>query len=306
MDPSTEPTPRPAGSKAAPGGEPGSAPEFLPAAPAETAPGIVPRPRPGPVPRPGPGIVPGILGPHRGSIPRPAGNVFRARLASDPRMPGWIRRAVASAVAGIIVSAVANWRLGLTVAAVIAIADTIHRSRTTAAIPASLRAPSAHRRTRRRLARLNRAGYRTLHARTAPGSQCDIDHLVIGPGGVYAVDDERWDRRLPVRATKGGNLYHGPFSQADRLSQARWAADEAQRLVSAALGEELIVQPVMVIYGPTVPWTVASIGGVDVFRGRRLRKYLRQDARARSALRLDRDQVERIHAAAAQVLPARH
>jgi hypothetical protein len=151
---------------------------------------------------------------------------------------------------------------------------------------------------------LSRARYRTLHARVAPGSQCVIDHLVIGPGGVYAVDAERWDRRLPVvRATKGGKLYHGPFSQADRLTHARQAAGEASRLVSAALGEELAVQPAMVIYGATVPWAVARISGVDVFSGRRLRRYLRQDARTRSAARLDAEQIERIHAAAAEALP---
>jgi Nuclease-related domain len=218
-------------------------------------------------------------------------------------MPAWIRRAAACAVAGISVSIVANWRVGLTLAAIIAIADTVHRSRTTAAVPASVRAASAHRRTRRRLARLHRSGYRTLHARIAPESLCVIDHLVIGPGGVYSVDAERWDRRLPVRATNGGKLYHGPFSQADRLTHALWAADEVRRLVGAALGEELIVQPAMVIYGATIPWTVASISGVDVFSGRRLRKYLRQDAKARFAVRLEAEQIERIHTAAAEALP---
>ena len=244
-----------------------------------------------------------MLGPDHGSAPQPAPGALRARLASDPRVPMWIRRAVASAVAGIIVSAVADWRLGLTAAAVIAIADTIHRSRTTAAVPAAIRAPSAHRRTRRRLARLHRAGYRALHARAVPGSQCVIDHLVIGPGGIYSVDSERWDRRLPVRATKGGKLYHGPFGQADRLNHALLAADEARTVVSAALGRALIVQPAMVIYGPTVPWTVASVRGVDVLSGRRLRKYLQQAAKASSATRLDSAEAERIYAAAAHALP---
>jgi len=117
------------------------------------------------------------------------------------------------------------------------------------------------------------------------------------------VDSERWDRRLPVRATKGGKLYHGPFCQADRLTHAIWAADEARRVVSAALGQQLMVKPAMVIYGPTIPWTVASVRGVDVFCGRRLRKYLQQAAKATSVARLDPDEIERIHAAAAHVLP---
>jgi hypothetical protein len=215
----------------------------------------------------------------------------------------WIRRAVASVVAGIIISVLTDWRLGLTAAAAIAIADTIHRSRTSAAVPAAVRAPSAHRRTRRRLARLNRAGYRTLHARAVPGSQHVIDHVVIGPGGIYSVDSERWDRRLPVRASKGGKLYHGPFSQADRLAHARLAADEVREAVSVPLGQQFTVKPAMVIYGPSIPWAVASVGGVDVLCGRWLLKYLRQAAKANSATRLDPDEIERIYAAAAQVLP---
>jgi hypothetical protein len=60
----------------------------------------------------------------------------------------------------------------------------------------------------------------------------------------------------------------------------------------------------MVIYGPTVPWTVARIAGVDVFSGRRLRRYLRAQARASRAQRLDDAEIERIHAAAARALPS--
>ena len=305
---------------ARPGDAPEAAQEFLPGPPPETAPGILPEATPETAQEATADATPAITpdaadlpegtrtgpwteGSDRGPVPPFPTDELRARLASDPRKSMWIRRAVASAAAGIIVSALADWRLGLTAAAVIAIADTIHRSRTTAAIPAAVRAPSAHRRTRRRLARLDRAGYRALHARAVPGSQCVIDHLVVGPGGVYSVDSERWDRRLPVRATKGGKLYHGPFCQADRLTHAIWAADEARRVVSAALGQQLMVKPAMVIYGPTIPWTVASVRGVDVFCGRRLRKYLQQAAKATSVARLDPDEIERIHAAAAHVLP---
>jgi hypothetical protein len=308
----TGPTARRARSGAAPPAQPAAAPEAtpdgVPEATADATPGITPDATPGitadaaDVPEET-RAEPWAGGPDRGSTPPFPAGALGAQLASDPRKTIWILRAVAAAAAGIVVSALADWRLGLTAAAVIAIADTIHRSRTTAAIPAAVRAPSAHRRTRRRLARLDRAGYRALHARAVPGSQCVIDHLVVGPGGVYSVDSERWDRRLPVRATKGGKLYHGPFCQADRLTHALWAADEARRVVSAALGQQLIVKPAMVIYGPTIPWTVASVRGVDVFCGRRLRKYLQQATKASSVARLDPDEIERIHAAAAHVLP---
>ncbi len=235
----------------------------------------------------------------------PGTRLALSSLMADPRMPIWVRRAVLSAAAGIVAGVLLDWRFGLTAAVVLAILDTVHRSRTTAVIPAAVRVTSAQRRTRRRLRRFKRAGYRTLHTRAVPGSNCIIDHLVIGPAGVFAIDSERWDRRLPVRATQGDQLFHGPYSQTGRLRHAQLEAAEAARLISTGLGRTVRVRPAMVIYGPTVPWTVARISGVDVFGGRRLRRYLRTQARASRAQRLDQPDVERIRAAAERALPAR-
>jgi hypothetical protein len=228
-----------------------------------------------------------------------------ATFAADPRMPIWIRRALLAAAAGIVVTILVDWRVGLTAAAVVAILDTVHRSRTTAVIPAAVRVTSAQRRTRRRLFWVRRSGYLTLNGRAIPGTNCIIDHLVVGPAGVFAVDSERWDRRLPLRATQGGHLYHGPYSQTSRLKHAQLEAGLAGQLISETLGRKQRIRPAMVIYGPTVPWTVARISGVDVFSGRRLRKYLRAQARARREQRLTREEIERIHAAADKALPPR-
>lgn len=233
----------------------------------------------------------------------PLPRLILGSLARDPRLPIWIGRLVMAAVAGIAVSIWQDWRLGVTAAAVVAVADTIYRSRTTSVIPAAVRVTSAQRRTRRRLFLLRPAGYVALHNRAIPGSDSVIDHLVIGPAGVYALDSERWDRRLPVRNTSGGALYHGPFSQKDRLRHARWEAAEAARQLGATLEREISVRPAMVIYGPTIPWTVSSMDGVDVFSGRRLRKYLRRQARTSRSGRLDADQIDEIHAAAVLALP---
>jgi hypothetical protein len=186
----------------------------------------------------------------------------------------------------------------------VAIADIIYRSKTTAVIPAAARVTSAQRRSRRRLAALRMNGYVTLNSRTIPGSEHVIDHLVIGPAGVYALDSERWDRRLPVRTTSGDQIYHGPFSQRHRLEHARWEAAQASRLLSEAAKFAVDVRPVMVVYGPTIPWTVVGLLGVDVLSGRRLRKYLRRQARARRAEQLDARQISQIQAAADRALPA--
>ena len=77
------------------------------------------------------------------------------------------------------------------------------------------------------------------------------------------------------------------------------------RLIGTALGQPITARPAMVIYGPTVPWIVVRISGVDVFCGRRLRKYLRREAAGRGGY-LDDRQIEAIHDIAAQVLPPAH
>lgn len=208
-----------------------------------------------------------------------------AGLAADPRLPMWIRRAVISCGIGVIVLIWLDWRWGLTAAAVVAVIDTVYHSKTMSLIPAAVRVTSAQRRTRRRLLLVRPSGYLAANTRAIPGTESVIDHLVIGPGGVFALDSERWDRRLPVRtvasnSAAGPVLYHGPFSQKDRLAHARWEAAQASKLLSAELGHEITVHPAMVIYGPVVPWKVATLRGVDVFSGRNMGKFFRGRSRA--------------------------
>lgn len=231
-----------------------------------------------------------------------------AGLAADPRLPIWIRRAVISLVIAVAVTIWQGWRLGLTAAAVAAILHTIYYSKTVSLIPAAARVSSAQRRTKRRLYLVRTSGYLAVHARGIPGTDSVIDHLVVGPGGVYALDSERWDRRLPVRtvasnSAAGPVLYHGPFSQKDRLAHARWEAAQAARLLSQDLGREITVRPAMVIYGPTVPWRVASLRGVDVFAGRSVGKYFRSRKRADRANAIGWEETGAIFASAQRVLP---
>ena len=46
---------------------------------------------------------------------------------------------------------------------------------------------------------MRRAGYFALDARPIPNSREVIDHLVVGPTGVYAIDSEKWDPSVPIR-----------------------------------------------------------------------------------------------------------
>jgi hypothetical protein len=218
-------------------------------------------------------------------------------------MSGWVLRAAVAIILGLAIGIWLDWRLGVTVAALVVIAGTLFQAKHGPIVPATALATSAQRKTRKALRGLRRAGYHVLQARAIPGSDQVIDHLVIGPAGVFALDSEGWDKRLPVRTVAGGMLYHGPFSQKERLRHARWEASRASSLVGAEMERDVVVRPAMVIYGPTIPWDVASLRGVDVFAGGRIGKYFKRQARSTRKDRLDPEQIEAISEAAARVLP---
>lgn len=224
-----------------------------------------------------------------------------AQLAANPRMRVWELRVVVAVVILGVFWYLVSWKLGLTLAIVAIIADTIYRARKNYA--GKIRLTAAQRRTRRQLTKLGRAGYLAMHARPIPESQDQIDHLVVGPAGVFAIDSEDWDKRLAVRTKSGKQLWHGPFSKKDRLQHAQWEAQRAADLLSGAIGKPVIVRPAMAVYGPRIPWDVATIREVDVFSGPRLRKYLRRRARQGEVRPLTDEEIERIFKAANEAFP---
>ena len=100
---------------------------------------------------------------------------------------------------------------------------------------------------------------------------------------MFAIDSEAWDKHLAVRTRNARQLWHGPFSMKDRLEHAHWESQQAADLLSGAMGKPVAVRPAMAVYGPKIPWDVATIREVDVFSGPRLRKYLRRRARQAAA-----------------------
>ena len=264
--------------------------------PAAAAPAEPPKPEWKPVVTP---VEETAGGPRRPGIGEGRGNL--THLGANPRMRAWRMRLIVAAVVMAGFSFWVSWKLGLTLAVIVIIADTIYRSRR--AVPGVIKMTAAQKRTRRQLAKLGRAGYRAMHARPIPESEEQIDHLVVGPSGVFAIDSEDWDKHLVVRAKKGTQLWHGPFSKKDRLQHAQWEAQRAADMISGEIGKPVTVRPAMAVYGPRIPWDVATIRDVDVFSGPELRKYLKNRARTRGVPRLSREQVQRIYETAGSVLP---
>ncbi|HEU5026711.1 MAG TPA: nuclease-related domain-containing protein [Spirillospora sp.] len=237
---------------------------------------------------------------------RPPGDRTLTAVIAGPRVRVWAWRIGVALAALIVVTAVFGGRLGITAAVLVIVVDVVRRSRRDSSIPAWQKSSAAERRTEKQLRSLQRNGYLVLHARAVPRddegvSDGRIDHLVIGPSGVYAIDSEKWDKRLPVRTLSHRKLFHGPFNKKDRLDEARWEADQASKIIGGQVGFEVPVQPSVAIYGPSIPWKVMRVRDVDVYAGNRARSYLRR----RPKILTDTD-VQRIFQAAEKALPPKY
>lgn len=227
-------------------------------------------------------------------------------LVHDPQVRLWIRRAVVALVVGLVLALIVNLPVGLTAAVLVVVVDVVRRGRKESSVEAWRKPSVAERKTERQLRGMAKGGYRTLHARAVPRdedgvSDGQIDHLVVGPTGVYAVDSEKWDKRLPVRAMSHRKLFLGPFNKKERLDEARWESEQASRLISAQLGYEVPVQPSLAVYGPAISWKVLMVRDVDVYAGARARNYLRRRPKILTSV-----DIERIYEAAERVLPPKY
>jgi hypothetical protein len=197
-----------------------------------------------------------------------------------------------------------NWAIAITLMILAWIIDSVRRSRSAVLYVNGGSHPGARKATNKQLRKMRREGYFVLDARPIPNSREFIDHLVVGPTGVYAIDSEKWNPKLPIRTWNGKKLYHGPESQKERLEHAVWEATQASEILSGALGTEIAVRPALAIYGPKIPWDIATIRNVDVFSGPALRKYLKRRGRMKEGVvRLTGEEVRTIYHTAARMLP---
>jgi hypothetical protein len=81
------------------------------------------------------------------------------------------------------------------------------------------RGATGERRTARLLDPLERQGWAVLHDLALPGSRANIDHLVIGPGGVFVIDSKHYRGRLQFDPS--GRLWHGRYPLAPRCGRCR-------------------------------------------------------------------------------------
>ncbi|MCY1158273.1 MAG: hypothetical protein MOP51_1296, partial [Citricoccus sp.] len=130
-----------------------------------------------------------------------------------------------------------------------------------------------------------------LHAVPVGAKASDIDHVLIGPGGVFTLNTKHhagqkvWVGRHAVLVAGQKKHY---------LSHARHEAARAEKLLTAAVGEPVSVTPIVVFVGPKHLIIKQSPAGMVVCTDRSLLRWLR---RRRPVLPEER--VVRITAAAA-------
>jgi Nuclease-related domain len=129
---------------------------------------------------------------------------------------------------------------------------------------------AGERRTARLLAALERQGWVVLHDLAIPGSRANLDHLVIGPGGVFVIDSKQYRGRLQLDPS--GRLWHGRYPLAPTLQAVSFEADRAALVLT---DPDVVVVPVVAVHGAQVPWGKVVMQGVPVVAARRLPSMLR-------------------------------
>ena len=163
------------------------------------------------------------------------------------------------------------WLAGLTAAAGAAWRLRFRASQPTRAWRDGARGEHA---TARRLQRLERHGYAVLHDLQVPGSHANLDHLAIGPAGVFVIDSKYY--RGPLQLGVDGMLWYGRYPLAQQLATAVWATLRVAETLQ--LPPEVPVVPLLVIHRAPVPWGGLTVAGVQVIPPRALADALGREA----------------------------
>jgi Nuclease-related domain len=132
------------------------------------------------------------------------------------------------------------------------------------------RGAAGERHTARLLAPLERDGWAVLHDLAVPRSQANLDHLVIGPGGVFVIDSKQYRGRLQLDST--GRLWHGRYPLDPVLRSVEFEANQAAQVLP---DPGVTVVPIVAVHGAQVPWGKVVIRGVPILPARRLPSMLR-------------------------------
>ena len=157
-----------------------------------------------------------------------------------------------------------------------------------------------------RLEELGGAEVLVLHDRRIPGTRANIDHIAVGPAGVYVIDAKRYrDAKVEVRRT--GGLFRPVVEQLfvggrDRTKLVTGLAPQVSAVYDALAdlpeGQDVAVHPVLAFVDSLLPlFGSLEIAGVPVVGPKGAAKLARRPGP------LDADHRRVLHAALAAALP---
>jgi Nuclease-related domain len=152
-----------------------------------------------------------------------------------------------------------------------------------------LRGSAGERVTARLLAQLSPRRWVVLHDCALPRSRANVDHLVIGPSGVWVVDTKTYRAPLSIRR---GWVWAGDYPVP--IDPAAWEADQVADLL------DVPVRAIVAVHGDGLRPRGKRCGGIPVIPADRLLRRLRRRGRRRI---LTRTEVTRLGGRAAEVLP---
>ena len=131
------------------------------------------------------------------------------------------------------------------------------------------RGAQGERRTARLLRRLARVGFVVFHDLAVPGFQANVDHLVIGPTGVFVIDSKQWTGNVHQGAD--GLVWHNHYRLDRTLETVRWEAETIGRMLGTRAAALLCV------HGAHVQGGGVDAQGVAIVPAQLLRSALGQD-----------------------------
>lgn len=120
--------------------------------------------------------------------------------------------------------------------------------------------------TAKDLKKLGREGWRVVNSIDFGGR--DVDHVLIGPGGVFAIDTKYTDSPVTLGAKNSRELVTA------WTDKAHDAARPLRLLLNRQHKMEVDVQPVVVVWGQLVKGGPQIIEGIPVLHGRDLEREL--------------------------------
>jgi Nuclease-related domain len=129
-----------------------------------------------------------------------------------------------SGLVGVVAAALVGWRLRFRVS---------EQARTWQ------RGAHGERRTARLLDRLTRDGYVVFHDLAVPDSPANVDHLVIGPSGVFVIASKQWTGS--VQQGTDGLAWHNHYPLERTLETVRWETQVIGRLLGTRAAALLCV-----------------------------------------------------------------